>query len=221
MNIKPAYLEINHHTIKLIIGVMALSLALLTNLFASQPLESISASYYEGDWSRNIFVGFLFAISAFLLAYNGRSEKEMIISKIAAFAAMGVAMFPCSCGGHPEIVPYVHNISAATMFIILSIFCYFFYKRAKEKRYVQSKIRSYIYKACGLIIVASISILVMDFFLKGAISSKVIRLTFYCEAAGLIAFGVAWLVASRMLPFITNKEERLSISPGKKNSYSL
>ncbi|WP_231757227.1 hypothetical protein [Microbulbifer elongatus] len=37
------------------------------------------------------------------------------------------------------------------------------------------------------------------------------RLTYYVESAGLFAFGVAWLTASRMLPFITTEDERIKI----------
>src|SRR5258706_598202 len=101
--------EIDHRTIKLIVGLIALTLANLTSFFAQSSITSISASYYEGGWSLNIFVGFLFAISAFLLAYNGQSTSEMVLSKVAGFAALGVAMFPCKCGDHPEIIPDVHG----------------------------------------------------------------------------------------------------------------
>jgi hypothetical protein len=209
----PARVEIDHHTIKLIIGVIAISLATLTNLFSKTPLESISASYYEEGWSSNIFIGFLFAISAFLLAYHGRSTFEMVISKIAAFSALGVAMFPCNCGGHPEIIPHVHYISATIMFLILVAFCYSFYKRAHDKGHTQAIIRAYIYAICGITILLVIAAIGLDFVLGEAISSKFSRLTFYCEAAALVAFGIAWLTASRILPLITKKDERLSISP--------
>jgi hypothetical protein len=217
MKLKPSLIEIDHHTMKLIVGVIAICLAWLTSIFSQTPLESISASYHAGGWSRDIFVGFLFAISAFLFAYNGRSTFQMVLTKIAAFAAIGVAIFPCSCGGHEEIIPYVHYVSAAVMFLILAVFCYTFFERARGKRYAQSKVRAYIYAICGLIIVVSIAVLALDFILGGAISSKVSRITFYCETTALIAFGVAWLTASRILPFITNKRERLSLSPYKRN----
>ena len=211
MNLKPNRVEIDHHTIKLIIGVIAISLATLTSRFSEAPLESISASYYADGWSRNIFVGFLFAISAFLLAYNGRSGLEMVLSKIAAVAAMGVAMFPCKCGDHAEILPYIHYISAAVMFLILVAFCYIFFQRAYAKGHVQAKFRAYVYALCGIIILISIAIIATDAILNGVITSRVSRLTFFSEATGLIAFGVAWLFASRSLPLVTNKEERLSL----------
>lgn len=213
MYTNPEHTEIDHHTIKLIVGVIAISLASLTSLFSQTPLESISASYHEDGWSRNIFVGFLFAISAFLLAYNGSSTREMVLSKIAAFAAMGVAMFPCECGDHPEIIPYVHGISAAVMFVILAIFCHIFFRRAYAKGHPQALVRAYIYAICGITIIISIVTIAMDNLLGGIISVKISRLTFLGEAAGLIAFGIAWLTASRILPLITSEKERLPLSP--------
>src|SRR5205809_7309690 len=120
--------EIDHRTIKLIVGIVSLSLAGLTSAFATTAITSISASYYEGGPSQTIFIGFLFAIAAFLLAYNGFSRTDMVMSKLAAVAALGVALFPCDCGNHIEAVPYVHYISATTMFLILVYFCYSFYR---------------------------------------------------------------------------------------------
>ena len=142
MLMNPQRTEIDHHTMKLIVGLVAISLATLTSFFADTPIQSISASYYEEGWSRNIFVGFLFAISAFLLAYNGRSSTEMVLSKVAAVAAMGVAMFPCKCGDHLEIISHVHGISAGVMFAILAVFCYKFYQRAMGKGHMQAKWRA-------------------------------------------------------------------------------
>lgn len=202
--------EIDHHTIKLIVGVIAVSLANLTNFFSATPIPSISASYHEGAWAQSIFVGFLFAISALLLAYNGKSRREMIASKIAAVAALGVAMFPCRCGNHIEIIPYVHGISAAVMFLILAFFCYEFFKRARRKGHPQAKLRAGIYAFSGVVIVLCILILAVDNLSNGVISSKVERLTFYGEGTALMAFGVSWLTASRSMPLVTRKDERLS-----------
>ena len=210
---KPNRSEIDDHTMKLIIGVIALSLASLTSFLSGGDIQSISASYYADDWARNIFVGFLFAISAFLLAYNGRSLIQMVCSKIAAIAAIGVAMFPCNCGGYPEIIAGVHGGSAAVMFFVLAVFCFIFYQRARTKTSPQAKARAAIYALCGVVIALSIITLLADHVSGGAIRAKIDRLTYFGEAAGLISFGVAWLTASRTLPIITGKEERISLSP--------
>ena len=202
--------EIDYRTTRLVVGLIALSLASLTSFFAETPISSISASYYEDGWSRDIFVGFLFAIAAFLLAYNGQATSEMVSSKIAAGAALGVAMFPCACGGHPEIIPNVHGIAALVMFAILAFFCYGFYERARAKGHSEARLRAYIYAVCGLTIIAAIVTALIDNYSNGMIGAKIPRATFYGERAGLIAFGVSWLTASRMLPVITSREERFS-----------
>lgn len=202
--------EIDHRTIKLIVGLIAISLASLTSLFASTPISSISDSYYEVGWSQSIFIGFLFAIAAFLLAYNGESRSEMLLSKLAAVAALGVALFPCGCGMHTEFIPYVHAISAAMMFLILAYFCYMFFRRAKDKGHPQAKARAGIYAACGIAILLAILALAIDNLFPQSLSAHISRLRFYGEATGLVAFGISWLTASRVLPGITRKDERFS-----------
>ena len=210
MNLTPKREEIDHRTIKLLVGLIALSLANLTSFFAGSSITSISASYYEGGWSQSIFVGFLFAIAAFLLAYNGLSTREMVLSKVAALAALGVALFPCRCDNRDEIVPYVHSVAAATMFLILAYFCYLFFQRAFEKGYAQAKARGVIYAICGIVMVVSILVLAIDAFSGGSLSAKVPRLTFYGERAALMAFGISWLTASRVLPVLTREDERFN-----------
>lgn len=210
--------EIDHHILKLIVAVIALTLANLAAFFSSTPIESISASYHEGWWARDIFVGFLFAISAFLLAYNGSSTTEMALSKVAAIAALSVAMFPCRCGDRAEIIPYVHAISAAIMFLVLAGFCAIFYSRASAKHRRTADWRAYIYALCGTVIVAAVGVLAFDGITGGRISSSVERLTFYGERAGLMAFGISWLVASRVLPYLTAADERVSVLPVAKGT---
>lgn len=213
---EPTREEINHRTIKLIVGLVAISLATLTSAFATSSITSISASYYEGGWAQTVFIGFLFAIAALLLAYNGLSSTEMLLSKVASGAALGVALFPCECKGHPllisypPMIPYLHGISAAVMFLILVFFCYAFYLRARQKHYPQANVRAVIYVVCGVAILASIILLAADRLFHNALSQSIPRLVFYGEATGLVAFGVSWLTASRTLPLVTRKDERFS-----------
>lgn len=207
---EPIKEEIDHRTLKLLVGLIALTLGNLTSFFADSKITSISASYYEGGWSQSILVGFLFAIAAFLLAYNGLSRPEMLLSKVAAVAALGVALFPCGCNGHDEIILHVHFGSAAVMFLILAYFCYVFYKRARAKDHTEANRRAFVYTVCGLTIFVSILAMVFDTIAGEVLSSAIPRLVFYCERAGLVAFGISWLTASRILPFLTRSDERFS-----------
>jgi hypothetical protein len=190
--------------------VIALSLAILTRLFAGTGISSISESYYAGGWSQSIFIGFLFAIAAFLFAYNGLSKTEMIFSKVAALAGLGVALFPCRCETHTEIIPYVHGISAAVMFLVLTYFCYCFFRTARSKGHPQAQARATIYAVCGIAILLSIVTLAFDHFFGGTLRTAIPHLTFYGEAISLSAFGISWLIASRVLPGVTRPEERFS-----------
>ncbi|HEY2188350.1 MAG TPA: hypothetical protein VGH48_07300 [Caldimonas sp.] len=66
-----------------------------------------------------------------LLAYNGLSETEMWLAKVACVSAPGVA-FPCSYDWARD-QRRVHLASAATLFIVLACFCGTFMRRAKAK----------------------------------------------------------------------------------------
>ena len=205
--------EIDHHVLKLIVAVIALFLANVTAFFSAVPLDSISEAYHQNGWARDFLVGSLFAISAFLLAYNGEEALEMVLSKIAGVAALGVALFPCRCDVYDEILPYVHYVSAAVMFIVLACLCGFFYKRAVRKGHREAIWRSWLYATCGMVIMLAVGVLGLDFFMNGALSARCDRLVFYGERTALFAFGISWLVASRVLPVITAKEERVSVLP--------
>jgi hypothetical protein len=203
---------IDNHTGKFIVGVIAITLPVFTYYLAlPERLDSISASYWaSGDWPRNIFVGFLFAVGAFLLAYNGYSRLQMKLSKLAGFAAVGIAMFPCGCGGHPQIIPGVHYVCAAIMFGVLAFFCYVFLIRAWAKPTIQARIRAMVYALCGLAMVTAIVAIGID-AVTGVLSQQFPSFTFWAETTALVAFGIAWLTASRILPLITAPNEQLGL----------
>jgi hypothetical protein len=134
----------------------------------------------------------------------------MILSKVAACAALGVALFPCECGGHSALVPYVHGLSAAVMFLILAYFCRFFLERAMVKGYPQAKARAAIYVVCGVAIVMAIVALAVDHFSGRALTAWAPNFVFYGESVGLISFGISWLTASRTIPVLAREDERFS-----------
>ena len=73
----PERQEIDEHTGKLLVGVIAILLAAVTDILAGGGLESISESYHKGGLARDVFVGSLLAISAFLATYNGYTSNQM------------------------------------------------------------------------------------------------------------------------------------------------
>ncbi|WP_231757232.1 DUF998 domain-containing protein [Microbulbifer elongatus] len=221
MDGKPLDPEINHHTAKFIVGVIALSLASLTDLLTpGVSIGSISLSYHLTDNARNVFVGSLCVISAFLWSYNGYSLFQAVLSKVAAVAVAAVAFFPCDCFSgrdleqavrEPSLTGILHTASAITMFVILAIFCWLFYRRVKRKDSKEARIRGVIYRVCAIAMIGAMAVQLLDILGWVDFSGITQRLTYYVEATGLFAFGVAWMTASRMLPFLTAEDERVKI----------
>jgi hypothetical protein len=62
-------LVFDYHTIRLLIGLIALTLPLVVSIRAAMITDSISWSYHTD--ARDFFVGLLFVIGAFLMSYKG------------------------------------------------------------------------------------------------------------------------------------------------------
>lgn len=202
--------EIDFRTIKVLIGSIALFLGGATNYFAGGELTSISYSYCTGGRARDVFIGCLFAIAAFMWAHNGRSYLEKIMSKVASMAALGVALLPTACSEEPPISRHVwHLIFAATMFSVLAWFCYSFFKRSRKKKTVQAKFRSIIYAACGVGILGAMAAIGLHAI--GWLAPASARVVFYGEEAALILFGISWLTASHVLPLLNSESERFKL----------
>lgn len=213
-------LEIDHRTIKFLVGWIAILIGFLPGYFANDPpsllpwppIDSISESYWSGPWPQSLFVGMLFAIAAFMSAYNGFTTGEMIASKVAAVSALCVALYPCKCSAdHPEIIPGVHYAAAGVMFAILAYFCVSFRRQTDGKQWRQAKRRAKIYLACAVLIVLAMVLLLINAWRPGILGIE--HFTYYGEAAGLITFGFSWLLASRWIPlnYINHPKEQFKL----------
>jgi len=72
LNPEAENLVFSPYTLRLIVGFIAFALPPFVIMITAEITSSISASYYTN--ARDVFVGLLFVIGAFLLAYNGRSR---------------------------------------------------------------------------------------------------------------------------------------------------
>ena len=200
--------EIDFRTMKLMVALIALSLSGATLFFAEGPLISISHAYCSGGTSRDIFVGFLFAIAAIMTAHNGANRREKIASKIAGVSAVGIALVPTACDTGAES-PW-HFAFAALMFAILAWFCWSFYQRTRIKPHqTQAQRRRVVYALCGIGILASMALIAVNGLFDLWPEAN---LSFYCEAAGLALFGVSWLIASHFLPYFEHPSERMKLT---------
>lgn len=200
----------DYRTLRLLMGIIAFSLPFMVYIISSERLSSISACYYTE--SRDIFVGMLFIIGVLMWAYNGHSPKEFLVSKIAAIASLTVAIFPASIGDEINCVTIIHYIAALILFLIIAYFCYVPFRMNIKEEEGKKGIRSKIYFACGSIILACISIMIIWKVIKMTLFKEIsgsLSVMFWAETVALMAFGFAWIVAGKCIPLFVDEEDRL------------
>jgi hypothetical protein len=200
----------DYRALRLLVGFIAFALPFVVSLIASNQLSSISASYHTE--ARDLFVGMLFFVSAFLWAYNGHSSNESRASKIAAIAAILVAIFPTSCDVCAlDLKAIMHYCAAVLLFTILAYFCFVPFRKNTKAKGGKKGRRSKIYFICGCTIVGSmLSIGIAQLTMSDA-TIKTLSMTYWAEAIALIAFGIAWIVAGKYFGLLVEPDEALHL----------
>lgn len=216
---------VDHKTVRIGIGIVALLMPISVLLFSNIPLkqmDSISASYWTD--SRDIFVGCLTAVAFALASYNGtgicNKDTEYWLSKLAGLSALIVAFVPARCKlnsscdypanwvaavsvGYHDLI---HTLSAIVLFACLVLLMGFFSLRAKYKR---QYIRSNGYCVISLLMLVGIPLI----YLFGNNGQRYAPM-FWSELYGLALFGFGWLCAGsyRSKPHGINLTETTEIA---------
>ena len=204
--------QFDYKLLRLLIGVIAFLIPLSAWLLAPSA-PSISDSYHVDPPARNFFVGQLFVVASFLFAYNGRTNTQLVLSKVAAFLAVGVAVYPtdcpvtinlCTAAAAAAITPNtVHGTAAIGFFSILVIFCFIFGSTAAEKvtsdpvHRSRHALRAAFYRTIGALMAVD---MVIGAYLKGTMSAAELersQLILWVEWVALWLFAAAWIVAGR------------------------
>jgi hypothetical protein len=157
-------------------------------------LNSVSAYYYTD--LRDVFVGSMCAIGAFLLSYRGYGTLDDLVGNIAAVAAFGVALCPTAPvnpSGSDRTLGVLHVAFAGVFFLALAFFCLFLFTRSDNVDPTPRKVeRNRVYVACGAVMIVSLVLIVVcGLFLGGEVGS--LHPGLWLEALAIVAFGVAWL----------------------------
>ena len=201
--------------LRFVMGVVALLLPVSVAFFAQKPLgseglDSISASYYAmselyGTTSRNIFVGMMFVTATLLLAYRGLNCTHDQLSTLAAIASVVVAVFPADHNCYP--VKFIHYAGAASLFVILIIFCFSLFQKDYGGEGDEKKLRSVIYWICGTIMsLGLVSLAIVGYFYP---DKKLCGygLFFWIETVMLMAYGIAFIVSGKTFKIIASDNE--------------
>lgn len=184
-------------------GVLAAALPPLLwiggRLGDGEPLRCSIRAYYHSPAMRDVFVGALVAIGAFLYLYKGFSRQENWALNLGGALAVGIAMVPtgprCGEGGG---VFTLHGTFAVLFFLSIAYVCVF---RAsdtlsliRDARKAQ-RLRA-TYRALGVLMVVSpVIAAALTFVLQSGArgGSRV----FYVEALAVLTFAAYWLIKSR------------------------
>lgn len=200
----------DYKALRLIVGIIAFALPFLVIWISSKELASISASYYSE--ARDVFVGLLFIVGAFLWAYNGHTVKQKIASKVAAICACAIALFPTSCDGcELGTAAIIHSVAAVVLFAILAYFCLGPFREKTKKQTGKKGRRARVYAVCGWAIIAAMLSAAIAKLVFPETRFEELRVIYWVELVSLVAFGVAWITAGKYLPMLVDEEDALKI----------
>jgi len=194
---------INYKRMRLVIGLIAFLMPIAVWLLSGYPgLSSISISYWTN--SQDIFVGSLFAVGFFMMAYNGSGRCERLekwLSRAACLFAIGIALFPTRDFNHqiacaPKWILYIshnkphviHYTAAISLFICLFLMLIFFSFRASRKG-KNGRSMTYLGFSLGMAIGMPALYYILDKCLDRYDA------LFYVEWLGLGLFGAGWFIA--------------------------
>jgi hypothetical protein len=194
-----------------VLGVLLPILLIVSSLVQQQQIRNSISAYYHTS-ARDWFVGTLWVLGVFLFFYRyrplnvsaPRSQSESIrtgaadawLGKIAGVSAVLVALLPTTDEGspaQPAIIGTAHGVSAAILFICLSLFPLLLFS--------QSRKRGPFYRVVGWIMIVLMLLVAAHAFAPGNIrlSLAPLKPVLVLEALLIWAFGISWFEKGREL----------------------
>jgi hypothetical protein len=166
-------------------------------------LQASMSAYYYTDM-RDVFVGVLVAIGAFLFLYKGYTAREDWALNIAGACAPGIAFFAMNPDGDCSASSggfSAHGAFAVVFFGAIAYVCIFLSEEGPVDGVPARLRQAYctVAKACGGVMVVCIGGAVAYTFLaSGEVMASLCEanLVFWLEALAVGAFSVYWIVKS-------------------------
>lgn len=172
-----------------LIGLLLPFVLLLGNhLFFGGEFVLPSISQYYHSPMRDVFVGGLISVAAFMFFYSGYSKWDRYAGMLAGVLTMGIVFFPTSvsaeAGGGK-----VHGVFAILLFLELAAISIF---RFPRKRFGVARQRTDTLQViCGLIMLGCVLAVFLYFYFRGFAKCEG-SFIFIVESIALMAFGVSW-----------------------------
>ncbi|MEM9625003.1 MAG: hypothetical protein AAGA21_02135 [Pseudomonadota bacterium] len=164
-------------------------------LFDVQLKKSMSAYYHEEGLLRDVFVGILMMVAAFLYLYKGFTQRENIALNLAGLFLAVVALVPTAKPGIDVGQFTLHGASALFFFLAIGYVALF---RANDtlplmKDRVKAKRFAWIYRIVGAAMIASPLIAFVLVLLFGTTEQGGSSWVFFFEAVSVVVFGLYWI----------------------------
>lgn len=196
---------ITYNSLRIMFGLMGMVLPFLLavagkSLFDLDIQPSIS-DYYHTEM-RDVLVGSLWMIGAFLLVYKGPALVDNFLAKLACLSAIGISIFPTPAGEKiifdMDWVGWMHYLCAAIFFGTLIIFTLFLFPRTKQgiPPTQRKLVRNQVYMVCGLIMLTCVLLIGLYKVIPPESQSPVDQYqpVFWLETIAILAFGISWFV---------------------------
>ena len=196
---------------RIMIGVLGMALPWLVALITLSWPGSISETYY--NWfAVGTFMVVLGSAGILLINYKGYEKIDDITATIAGTFGILICLFPMTYLPNPsaktgvlhlpsDISNIFHCISAFSFFGTLAFMSFFLFTKTKGEMTKQKKIKNIIYRVCGVGMLASFLLMLLNFF-----DWAPYNLTWIVEAIALFFFGFSWIVKSDAIPFLKDRK---------------
>ena len=210
-------LVLSYLTVRKLIGILGFFLPTILLIgpfvFSACCYIQPSISNYYHTIMRDVFVGYMCALSIFLLSYKGYDLSDRIVSALAGIFGLTLALLPTTfkvpalpCNiwcdiSRPDYIGTVHLIAAGLFLLSLAFFSLFLFTKGETIPTPQKLIRNKIYRISGLIMLICIGLLILFFALPKSISNSllVLKPVFWLETIAVMAFGISWLVKGEFI----------------------
>lgn len=205
------YLYQSHLILRRTVGILALVLAIglpVVDFIINHKIESSISSYYHTE-AKDIFVGILCVVGAFLISYRSYKYIENVLTSILGALAIGIAFIPSTPHGevsHIErLMGDIHTGLAVIFFVIFAILTRLMFKKDTVDVYDAEsegaiECRNLIYDMCNLVMVLN-GVVCLITYLMG------FREILVFESIALVVFGIAWIVKGKMIRILLSKSE--------------
>ena len=202
---------VNTKRMRIMIGALGMALPWLVALITLSWPGSISETYYS-LFAVGTFMIVLGSAGILLICYRGYDKTDDITATIAGICGILICIFPMTYLPDPSVKTGIlhlpsnvsnifHCISAFGFFGVLAFMSFFLFTKTNGNMTKQKKIKNIIYRICGIGMIGSFLLMLLNFF-----DWAPYNLTWIVEAIALFFFGISWIVKSDAMPWLKDNK---------------